>query len=385
MRILYIDQTAELGGAELSLFAEVTNLPHQASVLLFQDGRLREMFQAAGIAVEVLASAAAARDVKKGSGLVAVLAAAPAVLRLVFAVAARAKKHDLIYANSQKAFVVGALAAALTGKRLVWRLRDVLDEMHFSAALIKIVVRLANWKANCVIANSQATKRAFGQAGGDLSRAFVAYPGIDERPFAVVTDEQVAAMRAELGAGDAKLVGVFGRLSAWKGQDVFVEALARVPGAVGVIVGSALFGEEAFEAALREKILALGMQDRIRLLGFREDIPVLMRAMDVVVHCSVAAEPFGRVVVEGMMAGKPVVASRAGGVMEILEDRVTGFLVAPGCVGGISASIESALVGGKVAEAGHKLAREQFTVAATIRQIQAALSALTDAHPNSSA
>ena len=374
MRILYIDQTAELGGAELTLYAEVTNLPHQASVLLFQDGRLREMFEAAGVAVEVLASAAAAREVKKASGLAAVLAAAPAVFRLVFAVAARAKNHDLIYANSQKAFVVGALAAALTGKRLVWRLRDVLDETHFSAALIKIVVRLANWKASRVIANSQATKRAFGQAGGDLSRAFVAYPGIDERPFAAVTDDQVSAMRAELGAGEAKLVGVFGRLSAWKGQDVFVEALARVPGAVGVIVGGALFGEEAFEAALREKILALGVQDRIRLLGFREDIPVLMRAMDVVVHCSVAAEPFGRVVVEGMLAGKPVVASKAGGVMEIVEDGVTGFLVNPGCVGGLAAAVKVAVAGATaVAVAGQDLARVRFTVEATIRQITMAL------------
>jgi len=374
MRILYIDQTAELGGAELSLFAEVTNLPHQASVLLFQDGRLREMLEGAGIAVEVLASAEAARQVKKGSGLVSVLAAAPAVLRLVYAVAARAKQHDLIYANSQKAFVVGALAAALTGKRLVWRLRDVLDETHFSASLIKIVVRLANWKASCVIANSEATKRAFGQAGGDLSRAFVAYPGIDERPFAAVTDDQVAAMRAELGVGEAKLVGVFGRLSAWKGQDVFVEALARVPGVVGVIVGGALFGEEAFEKTLREKIVALGVQDRVRLLGFREDIPVLMRAMDVVVHCSVAAEPFGRVVVEGMLAGKPVVASKAGGVMEILEDRVTGLLVEPGCVAGLATAIGAAATGAPaVASAGYELARGRFTVGATMRQIQGAL------------
>jgi glycosyltransferase involved in cell wall biosynthesis len=373
MRFLYLDQTAELGGAELSLFAEVTNLPYTASVFLFADGRLREMFEAAKIPVEVLDSAAASRQVKKGSGLGSVLVAAPAVLRLVFAVAARARKHDVIYANSQKAFVVGALAAALTGKRLVWRLRDVLDETHFSASLIKIVVRLANWKASCVIANSEATKRAFGQAGGDLSRARVAYPGIDERPFAAVTEEQVSAMRAELGAGEAKLVGVFGRLSAWKGQDVFVEALARVPGAVGVIVGSALFGEAAFEAALREKILALGMQNRIRLLGFREDIPVLMRAMDVVVHCSVAAEPFGRVVVEGMLAGKPVVASKAGGVMEIVEDEVTGFLAQPGCAEALSGAITRAEGNAEVALAGRTHVLQHFTMEATMRQIATAI------------
>ena len=380
MRILYLDQTAELGGAELSLFAEVTNLPHKASVLLFQDGRLREMFEAVNIPVEVLASAAVTQGVKKASGLLSVLAAVPAVSRLVLAVAARAKKHDLIYANSQKSFVVGALAAALTGRRLVWRLRDVLDETHFSVALIKIVVRLANWKANCVIANSESTRRAFGQAGGDVSRACVAYPGIDERPFAAVTDAEVAAMRAALGSGDAKLIGVFGRLSAWKGQDVFVEALALVPGTVGVIVGGALFGEEAFELALREKIVALGVQDRVRLLGFRDDVPVLMCSMNVVVHCSVAAEPFGRVVVEGMLAGKPVVASKAGGVMEIVEEGVTGKLVDPGDVLGMAVAIKRAAAGGTEVDFEVRAARakaiELFTIRALTQQIQAALNLL---------
>lgn len=368
MRILYLDQTAELGGAELSLFGEVTKLPHAASVLLFQDGRFREMLEQAGIAVQVLAPSAVSK-VKKGSGLRAALAAAPAVAGLVWAVAARARRHDVIYANSQKAFVVGAFAAAMTGRQLVWRLRDVLDETHFSKTLINIVVRLANWKAVSVIANSQATKRAFGAAGGDLSRTFVAYPGVDEQPFSAVTDEQVVAARAVLGAAGQKLIGVFGRLSAWKGQDIFVEALALVPGAVGVIVGGALFGEAAFEAALREKIAALGLEERVRMLGFRDDVAVLMRAMDVVVHCSVAAEPFGRVVVEGMLAGKPVVASNAGGVVEIIEAGVTGFLVEPGDVAGLAAAVIRALTADSIALAGQAWVREHFSMQASINQI----------------
>jgi glycosyltransferase involved in cell wall biosynthesis len=377
MRILYLDQTAELGGAELSLFTEVTNLPHEASVLLFQHGRLQEMFAAAGVPVEVVASAAAARDVRKASGALALLAALPSVARLVWAVARRARLHDLLYANSQKTFVVAAFAAALTGKPLVWRLRDVLDETHFSPTLIRIVIWLANWKASRVIANSRATMRAFGQAGGNLQRASVAYPGIDEAPFLAVDEAAIAAMRSTLGAGANKLIGVFGRLSAWKGQDVFVEALAQVEGAIGVIVGGPLFGEEVFEGELRQKIAALGMADRVRLLGFREDIPLLMRSMDVVVHCSVAPEPFGRVLVEAMLAGKPVVASAAGGAMEIVEDGVTGFLVPPGDVGALAKALQTILEGGSnldvVCAAANQRAKIRFTVSSTVELIATAL------------
>jgi len=121
MRVLYIDQTAELGGAELWLLGEVTNLPYEASVLLFQDGRFREMLAQAGISVEVLLPSAAARGVKKGSGLWSALAAVPSVWGPVLAVAARARRHDVVYANSQKALVVGAFRAREIAQDYSWQ------------------------------------------------------------------------------------------------------------------------------------------------------------------------------------------------------------------------------------------------------------------------
>jgi glycosyltransferase involved in cell wall biosynthesis len=376
LRILYLDQTAELGGAELSLFAEVTNLPHQARVVLLADGPLRAMFAAAGVPVEVI-SGGGVLGVRRAAGLFGVLLAVPGVLRLAWAVAARARGCDLIYANSQKALVIGVLAGLLAGRPLVWRLRDVLDAAHFSLSLRRAVVALANRRAARVIVNSAATGRAFVRAGGAAALVALAYPGIDAAAFAETPEAGVAAARAALGPGP--LVGLFGRLAAWKGQLVFVEALAALPGVTGVIVGGPLFGEAAFEAALRARIAALGLAGRVRLLGHRADVPGLMRAMDVVVHCSVAPEPFGRVVLEAMLAGRPVVAAAAGGVGEIIEHGLTGFLVPPGNAPALAAALRGVLADAPgraaVAAAGQARAALRFTVAAMVAQILAALPA----------
>ncbi len=372
-----LDQTAELGGAELSLFSEVTNLPHEITVLLFEDGPFREMLENSGVNVRVIQASASAMVVRRESGMLAILTSLPAVIRLVLDVTAQARTCDVVYANSQKAFVVGIFAAAISGRPLVWRLRDVLSAAHFSATLRRIAVMLANWKASRIIANSVATGDAFVAVGGNAKKVSVAYPGIDEAPFAGIDAAAIAAIRAEIGAGGAKLIGVFGRLSLWKGQGVFIDAIARLPGTTGVIVGGPLFGHEAFAAELSDKVAALGLQDRIRFLGFRNDIPLLMTAMDIVVHSSIAPEPFGRVVVEGMLAGKPMVASAAGGVLEIIEHGKTGWLYEPGNAVALADTLQMVLdnqaQAGTIAAAGRLRAQTTFTIPATVRQIEDAL------------
>jgi glycosyltransferase involved in cell wall biosynthesis len=110
-----------------------------------------------------------------------------------------------------------------------------------------------------------------------------------------------------------------------------IEALARLPGVQALIVGKALFrGEQEYAAELERLTQTMGIAGRVRFLGFREDIPRLMKLSDVIVHTSIAPEPFGRVIVEAMLAEKPVVASRGGGANEIVDHLGTGFLVTPG-------------------------------------------------------
>jgi len=375
LNILFLDQTAAPGGAEMSLFSEVTALKHKASVMLFEDGPLYQMFAQAGVDVEV--ARPSPLKVSKTTTLGSALSALPALAGLVHQVSLKAAACDIIYANSQKAFVVAALAAAICRRPMVWRLRDILDASHFSTSLRHLAVGLANAQAARVIVNSAATGRAFALAGGDAARVCVAYPGIDDAPFRAVPPAQVNSLRADLNAGTAPLIGLFGRLSSWKGQMLFVEAIARLPNAVGVIVGAALFGEDAFVAALRARVVALGVSDRIRFLGFRKDIPALMRAMDVIVHCSTSPEPFGRVVVEGMLAGRPVLASAAGGVLEIIRHGQTGWLFQQGSIAELERNLREILGNPEntaaVAAAGQLFARKTFTVASGIARIEAAL------------
>jgi glycosyltransferase involved in cell wall biosynthesis len=111
------------------------------------------------------------------------------------------------------------------------------------------------------------------------------------------------------------------------------------------------------------------------MLGFRDDVAALMTAMDVIVHTSTSPEPFGRVVVEGMLARRPVVASATGGVVEIIEDGVTGLLVTPDqpeqlaqALGRLQASAALRETLGERAEAA---ARQRFSLEASRDSIQA--------------
>ena len=143
------------------------------------------------------------------------------------------------------------------------------------------------------------------------------------------------ALRATLGV-DAKapLLVISGNIQEWKGQLVLIEAL----GELGddhrdvhcLILGGVHRAGEEYAQNLRRRITELGLGDRVHFLGFRDDVPDVVNAADIVVHASVRPEPFGRVILEGMLAGKLVIGSDAGGVRELLEDGETGLLSAPG-------------------------------------------------------
>jgi glycosyltransferase involved in cell wall biosynthesis len=144
-----------------------------------------------------------------------------------------------------------------------------------------------------------------------------------------------AAVRAELGVGaEQPLILISGNIQEWKGQAVLVEALGRIAAqhsdARCVMAGGIHRAGVGYAGRMRSRIEELGLQDRIQFLGFRDDMPDLIHAVDIVVHASVRPEPFGRVILEGMLAGKLVIATDAGGVRELIENDVTGCLVPPG-------------------------------------------------------
>lgn len=131
-----------------------------------------------------------------------------------------------------------------------------------------------------------------------------------------------------------------GRLSRWKGQHAFLEAMARViqqqPDCHGLIVGGAAPGKRHYEQELRDHVRELGISDHIHFLGPRDDMADLYRRATIVCHLSARPEPFGRTVTEALACGTPVVAYRRGGAAESLEACFAQGLVAPDNVNAVA-------------------------------------------------
>lgn len=322
--VLFVSHTGTMSGAELVLRDAVQ--PWAGSTaFLFEDGALTDALRGQGLEIRLARRRTSLAALRRDASPLSALPVLGRLGALALEIARAARACDVVYANSQKAFLLSAFAARCVGRPLVWHLHDILDSAHFGRAQRIAQVCLANLCATRVIVPSEAAARAFVQGGGRRSLIRIVPNGLDldrdPRP--------AAALRAELGLPAGPLVGVFSRIAPWKGQDVLIEALARLPGLHCIVVGAPLFGEDAYAAHLRDLVAKYRLSDRITFLGQRDDVPQLMQAVDVVVHPSVDPEPFGRTLVEAMRVGVPVVATDAGASAEILDGGAAGTLVPP--------------------------------------------------------
>lgn len=356
-----------MGGAEWCLLDVASAFSERCTVLLFEDGPFRQHLEAAGVDVGVCPAPAGLLGVRRGVGRLGALRSLPAVLAHAYRLARWARPFDVLYANSQKAFVIGALAAALARKPFIWHLHNVLTEEGFSASSRSLVIGLANRLTTRVIANSHATAAAFVDRGGRADKLSVVYNGFDPAPFLADHADEARAFRTSLGLNGAAIVGCFSRLAPIKGHDVLVDALAMLPDLHAVLVGEALFGDDhRYADDLHQQIRDLGLGERVHFVGFRTDLPALIQACDVVVMPSVAPESFGRVAVEGMLAARPVVATRLGGAIETIDDGKTGRLVPPGDAPALADALSTLLTepekARQIAEAGRRSALDRFSL-----------------------
>jgi glycosyltransferase involved in cell wall biosynthesis len=337
--VLFVDQSGQPGGAELCLMDLAAGLG--GSVLLLSGGPFEAMLRGRGVDVSVLSAGEALHRAEKGTsglrlarGVIDAMAYLP---RLRAATGGRA----LLYFNTAKALVLGRLARP--AHPAVFHLHDLPDPSHFSKTNIRLLVATAN-RTSAVIANSRATATAFRAAGG-RAPVTVIPNGFDPEVFDGVDGASVRALRDQWNPRGAPVLAVFGRLSRWKGQDLLIQAARGLPDAVVWIVGDAFYTDDDRAYAHELRILAAdpALGGRIVFAGHRGDVPVWMKAADVVVHTSVSPEPFGRVIIEAMLAGKPVVAADAGGPSEILDHGKTGILYPPGDLGALEDALRGIL------------------------------------------
>ncbi|MCU1458132.1 MAG: glycosyltransferase family 1 protein, partial [Actinomycetia bacterium] len=329
LRVVYVGHTARLSGGELALarlLPALQDLGVETHVILGEDGPLVAELRSVGVAVEVLPLGAAARDLRKDrvtpTGVP--LGSALQTLRYVRRLARRLEELDpaIVHTNTLKAAVYGGAAARLARIPVVWHIRDRIASDYLPAASVFALRLLAKTLPNAVITNSRATRATLGT--------------LENRAAAVPSPVTYDSVRQPLEAEDRPArpftVGILGRLSPWKGQHVFLEAFARAfPRGPerAVVVGGALFGEDGYAASLPVLAEQLGIGDRVHFAGFQNDIFAALAEIDVLVHASTLPEPFGQVIIEGMAAGLPVIATAAGGPLEIITDEVDGLFVPP--------------------------------------------------------
>lgn len=175
-----------------------------------------------------------------------------------------------------------------------------------------------------------------------------------------------------------KVVAIIGQIARWKGQDVFIKAAKLLhlenPNVKFLIIGDVLFDKDA-EHNYKKEIVELAREcDYIKFLGHRDDVAELIKEIDIIVHASIREEPFGRVIIEGMAAKKPVIASAIGGPLEIIENGVSGILYQPGNERELATEIANLLSNHDkykaLADAGYKQFLERFDIKITVANVE---------------
>jgi glycosyltransferase involved in cell wall biosynthesis len=227
------------------------------------------------------------------------------------------------------------------------------------------------------IANSVTTQKNLLSLGVPERRISVIYPPLDLDTFN--GDRPVSLTRSTFGVDPSSpCFGIVGLLLPWKGHTVFLEAAKRVferiPTARAFVIGAAPHRDKAYEEELHALAKDLGIGDQVIFTGFRTDVPAMLKLLDVVVHASIAPEPFGRVIAEAMAMRRPVIATRAGGPSEIIEDGRTGFLIPArddeALAERIITLLENPTLAERIANAGQLEARQRFSADVHAKLVQ---------------
>lgn len=324
--VLFLHSSAGRYGADVQLLVLAGGLDpgrYRALAVLPERGELGPLLEEAGVEVATRPLAVLRRSRPAPLATARRLAADRRELGRL----AHERGAALVHSNTS--VVLGGHAAArAAGAPHVQHVREIYAGAGGPvAAALWPALRRRLLRADALLCISAAVAEQFGAAG----KVRTLPDGLPREP----RPPERGAARAALGLPpEGLVVALVGRISEWKGQDVLARALAEPAlaeiGAIGLVAGDPFPGNEGSESELRRLAASLGLGERLRLLGFRADIDTVLGAADALAVPSTRPEPLGLVALEGAAAGLPVVASRHGGVAEVVRDGETGLLVAPG-------------------------------------------------------
>lgn len=261
----------------------------------------------------------------------------------------------------------GILAAKVAGIACIVHQRGFLEVYRLP--------RLLSGYVDALICNSDAVKESCEREGLPIKQVVRVYNGIDLSQ--AQPNVPVNQMRHALGFHNASpVVGIVGTVQRWKGQREVILAVDKLrelfPDIHCLIAGGVY--DPIYGAEIKELTETLGLERNVHFLGHRKDIVDLMNAMDIIIHASIDPEPFGKVLIEAMALGKPLIATRAGGPLEIVEDHVTGLLVPPGDVDAMAKAVSLLLrnraLAAKMGQAGRQRVEKLFELRKTVQSIE---------------
>ncbi len=367
IKILFVHHASNIGGAELSLVDLVTNLSDGfVPICAVPEGPLLNTLLSRKITTTVVPM----RPMIKSLNPIYWLATGFNCLRVTFILLGicRKEKIDIIHANSFTASIYAVPVSLLLRIPMLWHERDLARH----PLLIPIVAKFAKR----IIAISAAVAENLKAQIGASKKIQIIYNGIDVERFSHQGNAGAAAFPG-LPSGK-QIVLMVAQFVPWKEHRDFITMASilreQMPDLVFVLSGDTGHpDQQSYIRELEDLIAEKRLQDHFVWTGFAEDIPRLLQSVDCVV-LPAAREPFGRIVVEAMAAGKPVVSVNSGAIPEIIEDGISGFVVGPGDCKSMAERVCSLLrdkeLSGSIGEKGKLRVSQKFTIQRTVGEFE---------------
>lgn len=386
MRILFLNPLSELGGAErclLDLQASISEAAPDVEMHLVVGGPgpLVDEAQRLGVTVHVVPMPDALASVGDSALGASSTIAALRTMRDVAMAGAGATAYarrlrwlvrtlapDVLHSNGIKSHVLAVMASGKVP--VVWHIRDLISRRP----LIARALRLAAPRATAAIAISKLVERDSSALLGSLP-IHVMYDAIDTDTFSPGPGDGAWLDRLagfEPAIGPTIRIGLIATYARWKGQDVFLDAIAAIderrdgPPVRFYVVGGPIYetrGSQFTESELRDQADRLGISARVGFVPFQQEVVEVFRALDVVVHASTQPEPFGRTIAEALACGRAVVMSDATGAGELADGDVA-IRVPHGDASSLAVAIRRVITDGdgrlRMQLAGRAVALEHF-------------------------
>jgi glycosyltransferase involved in cell wall biosynthesis len=380
MRIVYLNPSAQLGGAEVSLLDILTSLRDaepdwSLNLIVADNGPLVLKARGLGITTIVVpfppmlarlgdagVGGPSGNQIGRLALLYKLLVSSPAVIRYISQLrnVIRGLNADIIHTNGFKMHILGVWAR-VPRSPVIWHVHDYVSLRPIMARLMRLNAR----RCSAIVANSKSVSANVRSICHERTKVYTVYNGVDLERFSPSGPKLDLDLLSGLEPADAGTlrVGLLATLGRWKGHRIFLKALSLLPPRVtvrGYVIGGAIYqtdGSQHTIDELRTYATQLGVSHKVGFTGYVENPDSAIRALDIVVHASTQPEPFGLVIAEAMACGKALIASQSGGAAEIIHVGVDAIGHASGDAEDLAECIKQLAMNSELREALAKAAR----------------------------